>query len=100
MTGDRAHQQNRAPSGVNPETVTSGSFGAGPFSFSPQGVDNAGEAARMLKDWLQRSGQSQRALGRFLGLDDSAISRVFKGERELSADEFLRALRFVVRARA
>lgn len=41
MTGSHTHNQSRAGSAVNRETVTVGPGGAGPVSFSPQLVDKA-----------------------------------------------------------
>lgn len=36
---------------------------------------------------LEARGESVRALARFMGLDPSAVSRMLKGERKMSADE-------------
>ena len=47
-----------------------------------------------LKDQLDRSGQSQSALARALGLDPSMVNKVLKGRRALKAREMADAASF------
>lgn len=49
----------------------------------------------VLKQGLTRRGKTQRGLARAIGVDDSAVSRILKGERQIKATEMQKALAYL-----
>lgn len=95
MSGVHTPRENGSKPGVNQDCVTIGLFRDGPSSFSQVLVGKLGSAAELIGLWLSRSGKDQRDLAKALNVEDAAVSRMLRGKRKISADEFLTAIRFL-----
>lgn len=51
--------------------------------------------AERIKAYIEERGIKQCAVAKAAGMTDDAISRVLKGQRKLTADEFIKICRFL-----